>query len=69
MYHIQRWTLDKIKARLELIAPLVYDKPSSCRSFRYKELDGPLAAPPVAPDVDDSQWETDSAPMTIGAPG
>ena len=57
MYHIQRWTLDKIKARLDLIALLVYDKAVELRSFRYKRLDGPLAARRSAPDVDDSQWE------------
>lgn len=26
MYHKQRWTPEKIKFRLELIAPLVYNK-------------------------------------------
>jgi alpha-mannosidase len=57
MYHAQRWTLDKVRQRLELIASLVYAKAIELRSFRYKRLDGPLAAPPVAPDVDDSQWE------------
>ena len=56
MYHAQRWTLDKIKARLELIAPLVYARTVELPAFRYLRLDGPLAAPPVAPDVDDSQW-------------
>ena len=56
MYHDQRWTLDKIKARLDLIAPLVYVKAAELPAFRYKRLDGPLAAPPVAGDVDDSQW-------------
>jgi alpha-mannosidase len=57
MYHRQRWTLEKIKARLELIAPLAYQKTAPLPSFRYKELDGPLASPPVAPDVDDSAWK------------
>jgi alpha-mannosidase len=56
MYHTQRWTLDKIKARLDLIAPLVYVKAAELPAFRYKRLDGPLAVPPVAPDVDDSHW-------------
>ncbi len=56
MYHTQRWTLDKIRQRLELIAPLVYIKADPLPAFRYRELDGPLAPPPVAPDVDDSAW-------------
>ena len=37
-------------------------EPWNCRSFRYKRLDGPLAAPPVAPDVDDSQLGDRFAP-------
>ncbi len=56
MYHAQRWTLDKIKARLELIAPLVYARTVELPAFRYLRLDSPLAAPPVAPQVDDSGW-------------
>lgn len=56
MYHRQRWTLDKIRQRLALIAPLVYCKTEPLPSFRYKELDGPLAPPPVAPEMDDSNW-------------
>ncbi|HLE90573.1 MAG TPA: glycoside hydrolase family 38 C-terminal domain-containing protein, partial [Anaerolineales bacterium] len=47
----------KIKQRLELIAPLVYRKHKALSSFRYRELDGPLAAPPVGEDVDDSGWQ------------
>ena len=58
MYHIQRWTLDKIRARLELIAPLVYARAVELPAFRYLRLDGPLAAPPVAPQVNDSGWAT-----------
>ncbi len=56
MYHRQRWTLDKIRQRLALIAPLIYIKTAPLAGFRYKELDGPLALPPVAPEVDDSNW-------------
>jgi alpha-mannosidase len=56
MYHAQRWTLDKIRQRLALISPLVYIKTAPLPGFRYKELDGPLAPPPIAPDVDDSKW-------------
>ena len=38
MYHSQRWTPEKIKQRLTLIAPLVYAKRKSLPSFRYFEL-------------------------------
>lgn len=37
MYHRQRWTPEKIKQRLTLIAPLVYAKRKSLPSFRYFE--------------------------------
>ena len=56
MYHAQRWTLDKIKARLDLIAPLVYRKSEALPAFRFTRLESPLSAPPVAKDVDDSNW-------------
>jgi alpha-mannosidase len=54
MYHRTRWTPEKIKQRLELIAPLVYRKQIALPSFRYRELNGPLAIPPVDTVVDDS---------------
>ncbi len=57
MYHAQRWTLDKIRARLDLIAPLVYRKSEALPAFRFTRLDNPVSAPPVAKDVDDSGWE------------
>lgn len=56
MYHKQRWTPEKIKARLELIAPLVYIKRKNLSSFKYLELANPLAPPPTQTEVDDSQW-------------
>ena len=56
MYHKQRWTPEKIKQRLELIAPLVYIKRKSLPSFKYRELANPLTLPPVESTVDDSQW-------------
>ena len=56
MYHRQRWTLEKIRQRLGLIAPLAYIKTAPLPAFRYKELDSPLSSPPVAPNVDDSKW-------------
>ncbi len=57
MYHAQRWTLAKIRQRLDLIAPLVYIRSAELPAFRYRRLAGPLAPPPVAPDLDDSDWE------------
>ncbi len=56
MYHRQRWTLEKIRQRLDLIAPLVYAKTYPLPAFRYKELDGPLAIAPIAPNVEDTHW-------------
>ena len=57
MYHNQRWTLEKIKQRLDLIAPLVYIRQRPLPSFRYRELNGPLDPPlVVGMDVDDSNW-------------
>jgi len=58
MYHRARWTLEKIKKRLELIAPLVYSKRKKFPSFRYRELDNALAHAPIGRDIDDSTWET-----------
>src|SRR5215216_3213177 len=57
MYHRQRWTPEKIKKRLELIAPLVYRKRESIPSFFYRELESALSPAPVGVDVDDSQWK------------
>ena len=57
MYHKQRWTPEKIKQRLELIAPLVYIKRKSLPSFKYRELTNPLTLPPIEMDVDDSAWQ------------
>src|SRR6266498_4289535 len=56
MYHRARWTLEKIKHRLELIVPLVYIKKKSLASFRYRELESALTLPPVDADIDDSSW-------------
>ena len=46
MYHRTRWTPEKIKQRLGLIAPLVYRKQKALPSFRYRELNSPLDLPP-----------------------
>src|SRR5215213_5543692 len=56
MYHRTRRTLAKIKQRIELIAPLVYIRRKSLRSFRYRELDSALTPPPIGMEVDDSGW-------------
>ena len=57
MYHKQRWTPEKIKQRLELIAPLVHIKRRSLPSFKYRDLPDALVPPPVEADVDDSGWQ------------
>ena len=57
MYHRTRWTPEKIRQRLGLIAPLAYRRQKTLPSFRYRELEGPLAAPPAGPEMGDSQWQ------------
>jgi len=61
VYHKQRWTPEKVKQRLDLIAPLVYIKKTPLPPFRYHELEGPLAPPPLETDLDDSSWTEISA--------
>jgi len=56
MYHKQRWTLEKIEQRLDLIAPLIYTRQRPLSSFRYREQNGPLDPPLAGMDVDDSTW-------------
>jgi hypothetical protein len=67
MYHKQRWTLEKIKQRLELIAPLVYIKRKPLPSFRYHELETALTPPQIGIDVDDSNWQEIDAYQYWGA--
>jgi len=67
MYHKQRWTPAKIKARLELIAPLVHIKRKALPSFRYLGLTGPTAPAPIQADVDDAQWQEIDANEYWGA--
>ena len=57
MYHRTRWTPEKIKQRLELIAPLAYRKQTALPPFRYLELESALIPPPIGVDVDDSGWQ------------
>ena len=56
MYHKRRWTIEKIRQRLDLIAPLVYIRQKPLPSFRYLELNGPFDPPLIGPEVDDSTW-------------
>jgi alpha-mannosidase len=53
-----RWTSKKIHQRLSLVENLAYRQRQPISAFRYKKLDTPLSAPPVAADVDDSDWDT-----------
>jgi alpha-mannosidase len=55
--HSVRWTAQKIAQRLKLIEPLVYRRRQLLPPFRALLLNSPLDAPPVGPDVDDSQWQ------------
>ena len=57
MFHRTRWTPEKIKQRLALIAPLVYSHRKSLPTFHYLELDNALTQPPTGVDVDDSTWQ------------
>lgn len=57
MKHKDRWTPQKIKQRLDLISQLDYRKRHPINPFKYTELGSPDDAPPVAPDLDDSNWQ------------
>ncbi len=56
MFHAIRLTPKKIAQRLALIRPLVQRRRAALPPFQYLRLDGPLDAPPVGADVDDSSW-------------
>lgn len=56
MKHSDRWTTQKIAGRLDLIRQLDYRRRQPIPPFRYRELPGPDAAPPVENEVDDSNW-------------
>jgi len=51
MYHQQRWTIDKIKSRLQTILPMIYQSSSLIDNFWYKELSDPLTKPELIPDL------------------
>lgn len=56
MYHEIRWTAEKIAERIDLIEPLVHRRRRLLSPFHYTTLPDPMTEPPVAPDVDDSDW-------------
>lgn len=56
MKHNIYWTVEKIAARLKLVAPLVYRRRQPIMPFRYTTLEGPLAKAPVEAGVDISDW-------------
>ncbi len=58
MKHQIRWTPQKIASRLELIEPLQYRRKHPIAPFKYKPLPSPDVDPPVATDVDDSDWQS-----------
>ncbi len=56
MIHDMRWTSKKIAQRIQTLETLVHRRKQLIGPLRYHELSGPMAAPPVGPDVDDSDW-------------
>ncbi len=54
--HKTRWTSRKIAQRIDLVESLVYRQRHPIAPFRYTTLPGPMEAPPVGTDVDDSDW-------------
>lgn len=57
MHHQTRWTLQKIRQRLDLIAPLVYRQRVSLPPFHYQTMPDATTPPPVGPGVDDHAWD------------
>src|SRR5512135_3337530 len=56
MYHSYRWTLDKLKRRLDVIAPLVYRATVPLGTFYYLQVDGPAFDPALVQTEDLSGW-------------
>ena len=69
MSHSQRFTLEKLEQRLELITPWQYKKQAALPPLRYKELAGPGLPAPVGPEVDDTGWPLLPAHTYWGQPG
>lgn len=57
MKHRIFWTEQKIRSRLPLLRPLVHRRSAPIRPFRYRKLPGPEAPAPIAPEIDDHDWE------------
>lgn len=57
MYHSVRWTLQRAKRLLDIIASRTYFRARPLAAFRYQPLDGPDFPPPVQHNVDDSHWQ------------
>ena len=57
MYHAMRWTLEKAKRQLDLIASRVYRRSSPLPPFRFCALAGPLSTPAVQPGDADGDWQ------------
>jgi alpha-mannosidase len=51
MYHQQRWTIEKIRSRLQTIEPKIYQKSTPLDRFWYKELESPITKPDLHPDL------------------
>ncbi|MAU08822.1 MAG: alpha-mannosidase [Anaerolineaceae bacterium] len=56
MKHNINWTPQKIESRLQLIQPLEYRKKHPIPPFRFQTLASPDVDPPIATDIDDSNW-------------
>ena len=56
MKHNMNWTPQKIESRLHLIEPLEYRKKHPIPPFRFQTLASPDVEPPIATDIDDSNW-------------
>jgi alpha-mannosidase len=54
MKHDIRWTLEKIRHRLELIKPLIHKNRIALKPFRYQKLESPKTEPPL--DADTTTW-------------
>jgi alpha-mannosidase len=52
MHHKNRWTIARIRKRLEQLLPLVYKRKQELPAFRFRELDGPESAPDLCGDTD-----------------
>lgn len=58
MKHRDRWTPQKIAARLALIQQLDYRQRHPIAEFKYTELSSPDEDPPINPNLDDRSWES-----------